>query len=130
MAVFMALLSGCNKKLSQELDPSGADTSTSARSDSPNKPIDKTGIAPLDYLGALSNAKTRSTQSLSLIPVQQAVQLFQGVEGRNPASLEELTGSGHIGRLPQPPTGQKFTYDPKTGKVELAPAEGASARSR
>ena len=130
MAVFLALLSGCNKKLSQELETSGADDSTSVQSDSPNKPIAKTGIAPLDYLGAVSNAKTRSTQTLSLIPVQQAVQLFQGVEGRNPVSLEELAGSGYIGRLPQPPTGQKFIYDPKTGKVGLAPTAGASARAQ
>jgi len=40
-------------------------------------------------------------------------------EGQFPAKLEELVKSGMRDRLPSPPAGMKYAYDPKTGKVDF-----------
>jgi len=39
-------------------------------------------------------------------------------DGQFPEKLEDLVKQGLLERLPTPPTGAKYFYDPKTGKVD------------
>ena len=51
--------------------------------------------------------------------LQGAIGSFKEKNGRWPASLGELSGSGVIAEMPPHPyPGQQWRYDPKTGKVE------------
>jgi len=76
--------------------------------------------APVDYLGAVNDARKRSVATLDLASVRQAVQLFQATEERLPASLNELVTSGYLAKLPALPAGQQLAYDPQTGAVRVA----------
>jgi competence protein ComGC len=40
-------------------------------------------------------------------------------DGQFPAKLDELVSSGMLDKLPAPPAGAKYSYDPKTGKVDF-----------
>ena len=78
--------------------------------------------APVDYLGAVGNAQKRSEQVLDLTTLKQAVQAFQAGEDRLPATLQELVTEGYLPRLPVPPRGMQFAYQPHSGQVRVVPA--------
>lgn len=84
--------------------------------------------APVDYLGATVNAQKRSTVKIDLISLNQAVQLFNAQEGRNPKDLEELVSSHYMGQLPTPPPGMKLSYDSNAGKVTMVASGPTSAQ--
>ena len=75
----------------------------------------------MDYLGAVATAQKRAVKTIDSVNLSQAIQMFQAQEERNPKSLNELVSSGYLHRLPQPPPGMKFDYDPKTGQVKVVP---------
>ena len=77
--------------------------------------------APVDYLGAVNQAKKSANKKLSLVGLQKAIQQFQASEGRLPRNLQEVVSSGHIARLPEIPKGSRLVYDPRTGIVSLSP---------
>ena len=76
--------------------------------------------APVDYLGAVANAKKSSEGKLALAQLQQAIQYYQIENGKFPESLEALLASDHLTRMPKVPYKTKFVYDSKSGKVDLA----------
>jgi hypothetical protein len=102
------LAAGCNK--------------SSNSSSSGGNPL----TAPVDYLGATVKAQQSATKTIDLVSVNQAIQLFNTSEGRNPKDLDELVTSHYIGRLPTPPYGMKLNYDAAQGKVTMAKADGAA----
>ena len=77
--------------------------------------------APADYLGAAAKAKQSAVRTVDLASVNRAIQMFQASEGRNPVDLNELVTGQYIPRLPDPPTGMKFSYDSATAQVRLVP---------
>jgi len=56
--------------------------------------------------------------------LQNGILAFQAHFDRNPASLDELAKSGLIQAIPQPNEGQKYVYDPASGRVTV---EGTAA---
>jgi competence protein ComGC len=48
-----------------------------------------------------------------------AIAQFRQLADRYPTSLEELVTKGILAEIPAAPPGQKFAYDPKTGRVTL-----------
>ncbi|MDK3159626.1 hypothetical protein QPK87_24070 [Kamptonema cortianum] len=56
--------------------------------------------------------------------VSAVVRVFQVEEGRWPSSLKEMVDKGYLTSLPPLPSGKKFAYDPKGGRVEVV-NEGA-----
>lgn len=74
--------------------------------------------APVDYLGAVVKAKQTAEKVVDTTSIQQAIQMFSVEKGRYPKSLDELVEEKIIPRLPEPPYGMKFTYDPATGTVK------------
>jgi hypothetical protein len=79
--------------------------------------------APVDYLGATVKAQQSATKTVDLVSVNQAIQLFNASEGRNPKDLDELVTTHYLGRLPNLPVGMKLNYDATQGKVTLAKAQ-------
>ncbi|MBV9463048.1 MAG: hypothetical protein JO317_02365, partial [Verrucomicrobiae bacterium] len=54
--------------------------------------------------------------------LQNGILAFQAHFDRNPASLDELAKSGLIQAIPQPNEGQKYVYDPASGRVTVEAA--------
>ena len=93
-----------------------------SKSDEPPKSSTSGGnpvTAPVDYLGAVVKAKKSAEKTVEGAMLTQAVQMFQAQEGRFPTSLDELVAKQYLNRLPPPPYGMRFDYDPKTGKVSV-----------
>ena len=77
--------------------------------------------APVDYLGAVAKGKKMAVKTLDTVGVQQAIQLFQAQEGRLPKDLNELVRPEYLPKLPTPPAGMKFSYNPSTGDLKIVP---------
>ena len=75
--------------------------------------------APADYLGGLANGRNVAVKVVDTAALNQAVQLFNAQEGRNPKDLNELVTSHTIGSIPDAPPGKKLDYDPATGTVRV-----------
>lgn len=109
------ILSSCSGRQEKETQapekPSTAETSSTES----GNPL----TAPVDYLGAVANAKNRMESKLAISSLTQAIQLFKAQEGRLPASLDELVSKQYVRALPQLPRNLKYQYDPNTGQVDL-----------
>lgn len=108
---------GCGSKQQAASQNPPAPTNQSSQTESAS-PL----TAPIDYVGAVGRAAQFSERTVDLVQVQNAVRQFQAAEGRNPSSLQELVQHGYLPRLPQPPRGMQFLYDPRTGQVRLVPS--------
>ena len=105
------LIVGCGPSKSGS---GGSSTNTTAAGENPLN-------APTDYLGAAAKAKQSAVRTVDLASVTRAIQMFQASEGRNPRDLNELVTGQYMPRLPDPPTGMKFSYNPTTAEVKLVP---------
>jgi hypothetical protein len=77
--------------------------------------------APADYLGAVSKAQKAAAKTVGTASVDQAIKVFFEQENRYPKDLDELVSSGTLPKLPTPPNGMKFDYDPAAGTVKIVP---------
>ena len=77
--------------------------------------------APVDYLNSAAQARNKAIKTLDDAGLNQSIQLFYAQEGRFPKNLNELVRPDYLTRLPQPPPGMKFDYDPATGKLKVVP---------
>lgn len=98
-------LVGCGKQ----------DGAASAPQSSDN-PVD----APANYLRAMEKAQKSAIKTIDTAALNQAIQMFQVSEGRNPKTLDELVPK-YIRQLPPPPAGMKFDYDSAAGAVKVVP---------
>jgi hypothetical protein len=105
----MLLLAGCNDKPTTQSGNSGGTSS--------GNPV----TAPVDYLQAAGNAKNRAVATIDVTSVNQAIQMFNVQEGRNPKDLNELIETKFLTRLPETPYNTKLDYDAATGKVKVVP---------
>ena len=74
-------------------------------------------LAPVNYVGAVGKAKKVSEKKINLANIQNAIKQFQAVEGRFPKSLSELVKEGYYSKIPAPPRGMRYVYNPKNGQV-------------
>lgn len=103
------VLPGCgDKKPSEPPKPTNSSNAT-------GNPI----TAPVDYLGAVAQAKKSMEKSIEMSSLRQTVQQFQAGEGRLPKSLDELVAEKYINSIPKPPYGLKIVYDPASGDVKI-----------
>lgn len=108
-----------------------ASTSDSASKDSKPAPLDPSksqvsgnpAAAPVEYLGTIAKGKKNAEAKSAIAEFDKAIQMFEAMEGQKPKSLDELVKKGHLTKMPKVPYGMKFTYDPKTGKVEAVMAK-------
>ena len=107
----LCFLCGCNKS------GTGGSSTNAPSTNASGNPI----TAPVDYLGAVGQAKRSSERTLGTLGVNQAVQMFYTQEGRYPTSLNELVGKNYLSSLPPAPAGSKYDYNPQTGQVKVVP---------
>ena len=103
------LLSACKKE-----SPGSAPANSSTSGGNPLS-------APADYVGAVAKAKKTTEKTVDTAALNQAIQLFYAQEGRYPKNLNELAGPNYLGKLPQPPPGMKFDYNPTSGVLKVVP---------
>ncbi len=101
-------LAGCHK----EAPPSDASNPAAG-----GNPV----TAPVDYFGAIAKGKITAETTVETASLNQAVQLFLAQEGRFPKDLNELVGPNYLSKLPEPPVGKKFVYNPANGEVKVVP---------
>jgi hypothetical protein len=102
-------LLGCGDKPSTQSGNSGGTSS--------GNPV----TAPVDYLQAAGNAKNRAVATVDVTSVNQAIQMFNVQEGRNPKDLNELVETKFLTRIPDAPYNMKIEYDAAAGKVKVVP---------
>jgi hypothetical protein len=100
----LLILAGCSKQETPSPQP--------AESASGN-PV----TAPVDYIGAVGRAKKVAEKTVDAVSLNQAIQLFYAQEDRFPKDLNELVADGHIARIPAPPAGMAWKYNPQTGAI-------------
>jgi len=110
------LLAGCSDSNSGKL--AQATNTTTATNATPNYNTGNPITAPVDYLGAVGQAKQYSVKQIDLAYLNQAIQQFNAAEGRYPKDLNELMPN-YVGKMPQAPFGSKIVYDPDTGEVKV-----------
>ena len=75
--------------------------------------------APADYVGALGKAQQLAVKTVDTTSLNQAVQMFNVENGRNPKDLNELVEKKFIPSSPAAPDGMKLEYDAADGKVKV-----------
>ncbi len=75
-------------------------------------------VNPADVDNPLVNAKRTADKVIDVSYINQAIQLFNVQEGRNPKTLAELTPK-YIAKIPDVPLGYKLSYDEKKGEVSV-----------
>lgn len=75
--------------------------------------------APVDYLGAVNQARKTSLKVIDQASITKAIQQFNALEGRYPKDLNELARENYIGAVPQPPAGSRFSYNPANGEFKV-----------
>ena len=73
--------------------------------------------APVDYIKAAGKAENTAIKTVDTTSLNQAIQLFNVENGRNPKDLNELVEKKFISQIPPAPFGMKLEYDANAGKV-------------
>ncbi len=112
--LFLAGCGGSNSgKQAQTTNSTATSTNTTVNYNTGN-PL----TAPVDYLGAVAQAKKYSEKQIDLAYLNEAIQQFNAMEGRYPKDLNELMPN-YIGKIPNAPYGFKIVYDAATGTVKV-----------
>lgn len=62
---------------------------------------------------------TATTPEEAVVEVNRALELWIFKRGQPPKDLNELVTAGFLQRLPTPPAGKKFAFDPVKMRVQL-----------
>ena len=108
VASIAVLIAGCAKK--EEAKKQNLLTNNSS-----GNPL----TAPVDYLGAVNNARKGAIKTIDQTSLTTAIALFSAQEDRYPKDLNELAQKRYIQDVPTPPPGMKFDYNPQTGTVRV-----------
>lgn len=88
-----------------------------------NKKGKEEGLTPFNaiekYGGVMGTAMKKSKAMDDVLYLKNKINTFQIQEGRYPYSLDELVEKKYIEKLPEPPKGMSFRYDPSTGSINV-----------
>ena len=76
--------------------------------------------APVDYLGAVNQARKSAVRRIDIASLQNAINLFNAQEDRYPRDLNELAQKHYIQGVPELPPGSRFMYNPQNGEIRVA----------
>ena len=76
--------------------------------------------APLNYIGAVVQAKKHAENVIDVSYINQDIQMFNASEGRYPKDLQELIPN-YLGKMPEVPLGYKLVYDTNSYTVKAVP---------
>lgn len=108
-------ISGCSKKKDTAQAATPASTQTAEAPTS-------TQAATAPALAAVTPVQSQQQRETNtqLEDVRLQVDAYQKVYKRKPASLAQMVQEGFMHALPPAPPGQHYSYDPASGKVDLA----------
>jgi len=109
VSIAAGLLTGCGDGRSSD---AAKGTNSASSSSTPLS-------APADYLGAMGKAQKTAVKTVDLASISQAIQMFRVENDRFPNTLQELVDEKFLPRLPDPPSGMKYSYDSKSGTVKV-----------
>jgi len=72
------------------------------------------------YVKSLGEAQKTADKTIDVSYINQAIQLFNVQEGRNPKNLQELVPN-YAAKIPDAPYGYKIIYDAVKGEVKVVP---------
>ena len=83
----------------------------------PPAPAPKEELVPTDYLLIQAKTLNRARKLQFLLSVQSSLRAYRAINGRYPASLDDLAAE----HMPAPalPEGLQYKYDPTTGAVDV-----------
>ena len=86
-------------------------------------PVSEEGLSPANaiqkYGGVMGKTYKRAKSFDALLSLKHDITSFQTEQGRWPSSLQELVEKGYAKKLPEPPEGMKFSYNPQNGSIRL-----------
>ena len=109
IAAFALILTGCKK----------TEETTPAKPTNQNFSSGNPLTAPVDYLGAVSQAKKVAVKTIDLAYLNNAIQLFNANEDHYPRDLNELVAKHYVQTLPNLPAGTRLMYNPNNGEVRM-----------
>ncbi|HNS33093.1 MAG TPA: hypothetical protein PKN36_09000 [bacterium] len=88
------------------------------------EPGDLTPVNAAGKYGDVMVKTKKEAESINaVLPLKQLVDSYWAEEGKYPASLQNLVTSGYVKKLPDPPEGTEYDYDPLSGSVGLKNTE-------
>jgi len=75
--------------------------------------------APVDYLGAVNQARKTAVKRIDMASLQNAINLFNAQEDRYPKDLNELAQKHYIQTVPALPAGSRFLYNSANGELRI-----------
>ncbi|MCM8759119.1 MAG: type II secretion system protein GspG [Candidatus Omnitrophica bacterium] len=61
----------------------------------------------------------KSAGKNDLLYLRNKINTYKRQNGRYPESLQQLVNEGIIEKIPEPPPGMQYIYDPATGRISL-----------
>lgn len=74
-----------------------------------------------DYRPVLAHTRQRQAAAQTAWQIEQAISAFHLHLGRFPSNLVEIVRAGYLERIPEPPPGMGYLYDPGSGIFRIAP---------
>jgi hypothetical protein len=108
VGVSLVLLAACAKK--EEAKQQNLLTNNSS-----GNPL----TAPVDYLGAVNQARKTAIKTIDQAGLNNAIQQFYVAEERFPKDLNELAQKRYIQAVPEPPPGSRFEYNAASGELKI-----------
>jgi len=71
------------------------------------------------YGNVMSKALKKAQSTDDMLYIKNKINTFHVQEGRYPRSLEELVEKGDLDKIPSPPKGMKYVYNPSTGSLTV-----------
>jgi hypothetical protein len=84
--------------------------------------------APLNYVGAVVQAKKYSEKVIDVSYVNEDIQMFNASEGHYPKDLQEMIPN-FLGKIPDVPFGYQLIYDTNTWTAKVVKLEAQSTNS-
>ena len=109
VSILAVLLIGCGKKEAKQ--------ENLLTNNNSGNPI----TAPVDYLGAVNQARKGAINTIDKASLTKQIELFHAQEDRFPRDLNELVQKRYIQGVPTPPPGMRFDYNAQTGEIKIVP---------
>jgi hypothetical protein len=107
------VLAGCSGGSSSNNSSATNNVSTNAANYNTGNPI----TAPVDYLGAVVQAKKYAENQIDVSYINQDIQMFNASEGHYPKDLREMVPN-YLAKIPIMPIGYKLIYDTNSWTVK------------
>jgi hypothetical protein len=75
--------------------------------------------APAKYGEVMGRALKKAESMDNVLYLKNKINTFHIQKGRYPANLQELVDEQLIDKIPEPPKGMKYDYDPSTGSLNV-----------